>query len=150
MLRVPYFKQNRDYTCGPACLRMVLAYYGIEQDEVTLTMLCRTNVFGTSLDAITTAATQLGLNAEWIHAERLSDAMNLLTQETLLIAHVDAVRLYQLDKDITVGHLIVLLAVQETAIYFHDPEAGADRSVALADFEAAWSKFEKGMVAIWR
>lgn len=36
MLKIPYFKQNRDYTCGPACLRMVLAYYGIQQDEVTL------------------------------------------------------------------------------------------------------------------
>jgi predicted double-glycine peptidase len=48
MLQVPYFSQNRDYTCGPVCLRMVLAYWGYETDEVSLSMLCGTTVFGTS------------------------------------------------------------------------------------------------------
>jgi hypothetical protein len=39
IVEVPYHKQNRDYTCGPACARMVLEYYGIYQDEVRLSSL---------------------------------------------------------------------------------------------------------------
>ena len=37
-LVVPYHKQNRDYTCGPACLRMVLEYWNFQQDEVSLSI----------------------------------------------------------------------------------------------------------------
>ena len=33
---VPYFKQDTDYTCGPASLQMVLAYFGIRESEEAL------------------------------------------------------------------------------------------------------------------
>jgi len=65
MLTVPYFKQNRTYTCGPVCLRMVLAYWGYETDEVSLSMLCGTTVFGTSGNQLVQAAQRLGFECEY-------------------------------------------------------------------------------------
>lgn len=65
MLTVPYFRQNRDYTCGPVCLRMVLAYWGYETDEVSLSMLCGTDLFGTSAKQIVGAAQRLGFQCEY-------------------------------------------------------------------------------------
>lgn len=65
MLNVPYFQQNRYYTCGPVCLRMVLAYWGYETDEVSLSMLCGTNIFGTSAKQLVSAAHRLGFESEY-------------------------------------------------------------------------------------
>ncbi len=65
MLTVPYFTQNRYYTCGPICLRMVLAYWGYVTDEISLSMLCGTDMFGTSAKQILSAAQRLGFQCEY-------------------------------------------------------------------------------------
>jgi ABC-type bacteriocin/lantibiotic exporter with double-glycine peptidase domain len=64
-LEVPYHQQNRDYTCGPACLRMVLEYWNFQQDEVSLSMLCKTTMAGTGLAEIAEASKELRFAAEW-------------------------------------------------------------------------------------
>ncbi|MCD6456521.1 MAG: C39 family peptidase [Methanophagales archaeon] len=35
-LKIPYFRQEKWFTCGPACLRMLLTFIGIEisEDEI--------------------------------------------------------------------------------------------------------------------
>lgn len=48
MLKVPYFRQKRDYSRGPASLRMILSYFGLEVGEEKLIELCGTNRLGTS------------------------------------------------------------------------------------------------------
>jgi ABC-type bacteriocin/lantibiotic exporter with double-glycine peptidase domain len=45
-LTLPHFKQSERYTCLPACARMVLAFYGDEQDEAELERLFSTTSSG--------------------------------------------------------------------------------------------------------
>lgn len=45
-LPVPHFKQSRDGYCLPACMRMVLAYYGHSVTEHELVTLLGTQSFG--------------------------------------------------------------------------------------------------------
>ena len=33
MVQIPYYEQETNYTCGPACMRMVLASLGIKKSE---------------------------------------------------------------------------------------------------------------------
>lgn len=40
---IPYFKQETNYTCGAACMRMVLAAMGIKKTEKQLANLLQTN-----------------------------------------------------------------------------------------------------------
>ncbi len=59
MPKVPYFRQKRDYSCGPASLRMILSCFDLEIDEEKLIELCGTNRLGTSRFQIVEAATKL-------------------------------------------------------------------------------------------
>ena len=33
MIKLPYFHQKKDYTCGPASLRMVFNFFGLKTNE---------------------------------------------------------------------------------------------------------------------
>ena len=45
-LKVPYFKQEKNTTCGVACLRMALAFYGKKVSELELEEVCETSWLG--------------------------------------------------------------------------------------------------------
>ena len=40
LLDVPHYLQSDDSTCGPASLRMVMAYYGLQVSEEDLAAAC--------------------------------------------------------------------------------------------------------------
>lgn len=149
-LEVPYHKQNRDYTCGPVCLRMVLEYYGVQEDEVSLSMLCRTTIAGTSLAEIAHAAELLEFHAEWkIHATQV-EVRNALQQNRPVIVMADANALYGLATPTTQGHTIVVSAISKAGVDFHDPAEGRDQFIPLNRFVVSWQNMRKGMVIIWQ
>ena len=47
-MNVPHIQQEREYSCLPACVRMVLAFYDEQRSEDELRRLLRTRVTGTS------------------------------------------------------------------------------------------------------
>jgi len=40
-LKIPYFKQEKNTTCGVACMRMVFAFYGKNAGESELEQACK-------------------------------------------------------------------------------------------------------------
>lgn len=46
MIVVPYFKQEKSTTCGPACLKMILAFMGMNYSENELETICETGWLG--------------------------------------------------------------------------------------------------------
>ncbi len=149
-LRVPYHQQNRDYTCGPVCLRMVLEYYGVHEDEISLSMLCGTTIAGTSLAEIARAAEHVGFHADWkIHATQ-AEIRNALQQNRPVITMVDANVLHELETPTALGHTIVVFAITKEGVHYHDPEEGRDQVVSLSRFSASWQNMRKGMVTIWQ
>ena len=64
MLDVPYFRQEKWYNCGPACLRMALSYLGINKSEEEVADLCEADLAGVTCDQIADAAERLGLCSE--------------------------------------------------------------------------------------
>ena len=148
-LDVPYYRQHRDYTCGPACLRMVLAYYGHQADEVGLTILCSTNIFGTGMSDLANAAQQLGFRAEHTHCESLAELTAALARGIPPIAMIDAVKLYNMSKVVPSGHVVVVVAANASEIVYHDPLIDSGLSVSTKIFLRAWEVFARGMVLIW-
>lgn len=149
MLSVPYFKQNRYYTCGPVCLRMVLAYWGYETDEVSLSMLCGTDILGTSAKQVVTAAQRLGFESEYASEYRYSALTRILDQSIPPIIAIDAGLLYMQSKRLHAKHDIVLLEATSALVTFHDPEVGAYLTVTPTHFKDAWSQFQNEVILIW-
>ncbi len=149
-MQVPYHKQNRDYTCGPACLRMVLEYYDSYQDEISITKLCGTTIAGTSLSEIANAADGFGLQATWKTSATLKDLKSAIKQARPVIAMVDARILHGLEIPIPAGHMIVIFAIEKNKIRFHDPQLGHDQQVSISNFSASWQNMRNGMVMIWQ
>jgi len=149
MLQVPYFQQNRDYTCGPVCLRMVLAYWGYEADEVSLSMLCGTTVFGTSAKQLASAAQRLGFKCEYWFKGRYSSLSHALRSIIPPIVSVNASTLYQLSETLFVKHDIVLLEIKPRVIVYHDPEVGSNLSAPPDIFKEAWQQAKNEVILIW-
>lgn len=149
MLTVPYFRQNRDYTCGPVCLRMVLAYWGYETDEVSLSMLCGTDMFGTSAKQIMSAAQHLGFKCEYKFKRPYSSLKWVLRNAIPPIVSVDAAILYQLRQPTYTKHNLVLLETTRSKIVYHDPEVDSSLSVLPAVFKEAWQRAKSEVILIW-
>ncbi len=63
MIKLKPFKQSKGY-CGPACLKMVLSFYGIEKSEKELAILTKTNrIGGCSEDNIIKTAKMFGFDS---------------------------------------------------------------------------------------
>lgn len=56
--------QTSEMDCGPACLKSVLAGFGISASYGRLREACQTDVDGTNIDVIEDVANQIGLTAE--------------------------------------------------------------------------------------
>lgn len=62
-MHVPHFEQELDYSCLPACVRMVLAFYGYECIEGELRALLKTRPGGTSPVQVMWRLPELGFEA---------------------------------------------------------------------------------------
>ncbi len=149
MLQVPYFKQNRYYTCGPVCLRMVLAYWNYETDEVSLSMLCNTNIFGTSANQLVQAARRLGFESECVLERPYSSLIRTLKNGIPPIVAVNATILYEQQHRFYTKHDIVLLEITPQQVAYHDPDVGQNLTVLPATFQQAWQAAQSEVILIW-
>ncbi len=65
-LSVPFYHQEHEHTCGPACLRMVLEFFGTTLTESELEARCGTTLLGTGRTELAQAATALGFAAQLV------------------------------------------------------------------------------------
>jgi ABC-type bacteriocin/lantibiotic exporter with double-glycine peptidase domain len=89
LLNVPHSQQQAEFACVPACVKMVLAFYGVEVSEEDLTRLMETDWEGTIPDHITRVSS-FGMLATVYHAE-MSDVQRYLESGVPCIAFVSTV-----------------------------------------------------------
>ena len=63
-IKVPFFGQEKDTTCGVACLRMVLAYFGKEVEEFELEDACQTSWLGNVCGELVQGGVEFGFEGE--------------------------------------------------------------------------------------
>lgn len=129
---------------------MVLAYYGIEQDEVTLTMLCHTNLFGTAAREMVQVVKGLGLQAQLNYFEPYSTLVAHLDAQRCVIVAVDAGELHAVNEYKHQRHMVTLVGASESHIRLHDPLFGSDLAIQVATFQNAWTAAKQEMIAVWQ
>lgn len=139
MLEVPHFKQGKPWSCGPASVRMILAYYGFDESECTLIdELGTTAKAGTHPEAIERAFGKRGLPCRQAvngHTLRLAVA----TRPVLVVYQDHAPRGTDYATCYDHGHYAVVIGSDRMSITLADPSSKRPRrKLKLADFFARW------------
>lgn len=131
-LDVPYFKQDTTYTCGPASLQMVFAYYGIRVSEEKLAQeLGSASEDGTRNGALIDAVLRRGLHCYVNDDATLEELMSLLERELPTV--VNYIEPSQED-----GHYGVVIGVSEEHVVLHDPWNGEGLEFSHDAFLTRW------------
>lgn len=149
ILKLPYSRQHHDFSCGPACLRMLFDHLGHHYSEDRLMDLCHSVPrIGTSHDALADEVRREGLHASVHTHARILDILSSIDHGIPLIVnfispvsgkgHYAVVKGYDKDKK------VLILA---------DPKDGDDLEMGVAEFRQAWhnDRGSKGwMMAVLR
>ena len=148
VLNIPYFAHEHWWSCGPATLRMVLSFLGVDVAEDHLAKLAGAEWDGTTCDRLACAAERLGFDAELFENLPFWCLQEILSSGTPFIALLDAGVLYY---DVAgFGHLVVVLGFDQQEVVYHDPEHGAFQRAGYQRFWQAWGELDYLGVRIWK
>lgn len=135
MLKVPAYPQTPSF-CGPACLRMVFAYYGIPLKEADIAVFAKSTIEdGTSGKNMVEAARHFNFHARIIDNANLSKIQEFLRRKIPVIVDWWAG---------TDGHYSVVVGLGRTYIMLRNPERKALHRIKRKVFENNWFDFQTG------
>lgn len=141
--RVADVRQTTDYTCGPAALQAVLAYYAIDVDEMTLARAARTDpAVGAALEALARVARSYGLVAEIRERLTIEDLRREVEAGRPVIVLNQS---WRTDPAVEWGdawddgHYLVVIGTDDRYVYVEDPSLiGARGAIPTAEFLERW------------
>lgn len=132
MIKMPYFKQDTEYSCGPATLQMIFAFYGKKiSEELLVERLQTTMSAGTEHQSLINVAEGEGFFVYVNNNSSLEEIRNLLLKNVPVI-----VRYIEPSHD--EGHYSVVVAVKEDSIILNDPWNGEGFIMNNCDFLTRW------------
>jgi len=139
VLRLSHFQQSAPGYCLPACVRMVLAYLGLERTEAEVGRILGAREYGTPSFAVQRLAA-LGLRVVY-GAWSIPQLFSALDagQPVILFVHTEFLDYWRED----VAHAIVVVgAVENQQFWLHDPALPSGPLVVSWDgLLAAWAEF---------
>ncbi len=137
--------------CGPASLKIVLDYYGLEKSEEELAEMChRDSDLGVDAKAIKEAAEKLGFEVEIKNNASFDDVSKWLDKKVPVIVNWFTRGRYDYPEDeVADGHYSVVAGLDENFIYLQDPEVGRMRKIARDDFYRVWFDFSSDYIEKW-
>lgn len=130
--------------CGPASLKIVLAYYGVEKTEQELAVMTKNDAgLGTTAENIRQAARELGFVADIKNECDFSDIESWLNKGVPVI--VDWFTRGRSDYDdsaVADGHYSVVCGLDDDFIFLQDPEIGGMRKMNRDTFKRVWFDFK--------
>ena len=128
---------------GPASLKMIFDYYGIEKSEEEIAKLAGTTEdLGTDDEGIKKAAESLGFKVEIKNESSFEDIQDYLSKKIPVIVNwFTRGRINYDDSQVPDGHYSVVVGLDEEFIYLQDPEIGKLRKIERDDFMKAWFDF---------
>jgi len=144
LLKLKPFQEtlNAGY-CGPASLKIVLNYYGVEKSEKELANLCGTDKrLGTDDKSIKKAAESLGFKVKIKNFSSFKDIAKWLDKKVPVIVNwFTRGRLDYSESAVPDGHYSAVAGLDDKFIYLQDPELGKMRKMEKDDFMAVWFDF---------
>ena len=139
----PFQETLHQSMCGPASLKMVFDYYGIEKSELELAKLAgTTDDLGTDDQGIKKAAEELGFKVEIKNNSTFKDIQGWLDKKVPVIVNwFTRGRADYEDSEVADEHYSVVVRLDQEFIYIQDPEIGKLRKIEKEDFMKVWFDF---------
>ncbi|OGZ76846.1 MAG: hypothetical protein A3I87_01875 [Candidatus Staskawiczbacteria bacterium RIFCSPLOWO2_02_FULL_39_8] len=130
--------------CGPASLKMVFDYYGIEKSEEEIAKLAGTTEdLGTDEEGIKKAVESLGFKIEIKNNSTFEDIEGFLNKKIpVMVNWFTRGRIDYDDSQVPDGHYSVVVGLDDEFIYLQDPEIGKLRKIERSDFMKVWFDFK--------
>ena len=130
--------------CGPASLKIVLEYYGINKPEDELAQLCKFKKgLGVNDKGIKTAVEKLGFKVVIKNNSSFKDIEKWLKRGVPVIVNwFTRGRTDYGDSSVADGHYSVVMGLDDDFIHLQDPELGAMRKIERNDFMRVWFDFK--------
>lgn len=144
MLKIKPFQETLNAgMCGPASLKIVLKYYGIEASEKELAKFTGASLdLGTDDKGIVKAAKHFGLKAKIKNGSSFKDIEKYLDEEVpVIVDWFTRGRQDYSDSFVADGHYSVVCGLDDKYIYLQDPEIGKIRKLEKEDFLTVWFDF---------
>lgn len=137
MLKVSPFRQTTGY-CGPASLKMVLAYFGVNKSESALAKLSgASRLHGVEGPGLVRAAKQLGFDAFIKDNAKIADIKKYVALKVPII--VD----WFSKED---GHYSVVVGIDSKRVHLQDPEWKRAYSMDIKTFNRVWFDFPGDLI----
>ncbi len=139
MLKTIRFRQTES-CCGPASLKIVLAYYGIKKSEKELVKLTGCTIAkGVEAGGLVKAAKKLRLKAFY------KDYCEIKTIKKYVINRKIPVIVDWFSGDD--GHYSVVVDINKKNIFLQDPEIGGIKKLDLETFKRVWFDFPGNQIS---
>jgi len=150
-MKVPLFKQTSKRSCGPAALRMVLAYYGINIPEKEIIKgVGDLKKYGVRTIKLADFTKKLGFKVECLsYSRKLAkgkaitkkpsprDIFKYLKRKIPVILAVNSETLYN-KKSTSQGHFIVITKHRKGTFFYNDSKEGKQHKIKKKDLLLAW------------
>ncbi len=150
-LPVPHFEQELGNSCLPACVRMVLSFWGTEVTEPALCKVLKTKPAGTNPFNITHLK-ELGFEGR-ISFSNLEELKSFLSerQPSIALLWTGALGHWNSTKYFDYLHSVVAIGFDQESILVNDP-AFSNHPIAIpfAEFLEAWSYSQQMLVIVER
>ena len=144
-LNVPHFKQEREYSCVPACVRMVLSFLGKSVPEQDLRILLKTKISGTSPIHVNSLES-LGFQAMFIYSS-IDELREYVNGGTPCIVHLWTGHLSYWSSEYM--HAVVVVRIGEQTVYINDPASDdSPKQVSIDEFSRAWFSSSQLLIVI--
>jgi len=143
-LKIHALQQETEYTCLPACIRMVFSYLGKDISEKKIASACHTTNAGTKLKDAVQAARHFGYEVTQIQDGLLEDLFQSINNFKPVIVILGLEHLSYGDFG---THSVVVTGFKEDHILIIEPLTGKEKQINILDFLKAWqSRGKKGII----
>lgn len=141
LLLLPYHRQAGEGYCLAACAQMALEYLGLRRDQGDLARRLKVRPGFGAWAANVTRLRSRTLDVTYTQGE-LQDINDWIARDVPVIAFVQAGELPHW-RGQRFRHAVVVVGMDEQAVYFLDPAATPEPIVAAhGDFQLAWEETE--------
>lgn len=137
--------------CGPAVIRMILDFYGIEKSEAEIATISGNDPnLGIGENQIISVLESFSLKTETKNFASYQDLENYLSKGIpVIVDWFTRGRADYAEDEVADGHYSIVVGLDATHIYLQDPEVGRVRKISREDFLRVWFDFSTDHIEKW-